>query len=278
MRSWKGIEILKNRIAFIIVLGIVIIMLFPIIWMVTTSFKNSVDSMSIPPKWFFQPTAENYESILKNQDFINAFKNSLLVAGISLAIVLIIGLPGAYALERFNFKRKKDLAFWILSTRMAPPIGVLLPFYLMFRRFNLTDTRISLILMHITINLALTIWVMRGFFREIPYELEESAQIDGCSTLGSFFKIILPLSINGIISTAILGFIFSWNDFIFASVLAGGSSRTLPVVVARFIGYYEIKWGELSAGGVVAIIPAIIFIGFVQKYLVRGLTFGALKE
>jgi multiple sugar transport system permease protein len=119
---------------------------------------------------------------------------------------------------------------------------------------------------------------MRGFFREIPYELEESAQIDGCSTLGSFFKIILPLSINGIISTAILGFIFSWNDFIFASVLAGGNSRTLPVVVARFIGYYEIKWGELSAGGVVAIIPAIIFIGFVQKYLVRGLTFGALKE
>jgi len=278
MRSWKGIEILKDRVAFIVILCIVIIMLFPIIWMITTSFKNSVDSMSIPPKWVFNPTIENYVSILKNRDFINAFKNSLIVAAVSLAVVLTIGLPSAYALERFNFKRKRDLAFWILSTRMAPPIGVLLPFYLMFRRFNLTDTRISLILMHITINLALTIWVMRGFFREIPYELEESAQIDGCSTLGAFFKIILPLSINGIISTAILGFIFSWNDFIFASVLAGGNSRTLPVVVARFIGYYEIKWGELSAGGVVAIIPAIIFIGFVQKYLVRGLTFGALKE
>ena len=278
MRSWKGIEILKDRVAFIVILCIVIIMLFPIIWMITTSFKNSVDSMSIPPKWVFNPTIENYVSILKNRDFINAFKNSLIVAAVSLAVVLTIGLPSAYALERFNFKRKRDLAFWILSTRMAPPIGVLLPFYLMFRRFNLTDTRISLILMHITINLALTIWVMRGFFREIPYELEESAQIDGCSTLGAFFKIILPLSINGIISTTILGFIFSWNDFIFASVLAGGNSRTLPVVVARFIGYYEIKWGELSAGGVVAIIPAIIFIGFVQKYLVRGLTFGALKE
>ncbi len=166
MRSWKGIEILKDRVAFIVILCIVIIMLFPIIWMITTSFKNSVDSMSIPPKWVFNPTIENYVSILKNRDFINAFKNSLIVAAVSLAVVLTVGLPSAYALERFNFKRKRDLAFWILSTRMAPPFGVLLPFYLMFRRFNLTDTRISLILMHITINLSLTIWFMRGFFRE----------------------------------------------------------------------------------------------------------------
>ncbi|NPV53948.1 MAG: carbohydrate ABC transporter permease [Firmicutes bacterium] len=271
-------EKLKDRLAFVATLIITVIMLFPILWMLGISLKTRIDALAMPPRWFFRPTLENYKLVFANSDFLHGFENSLIIAVCSLALVLAAGVPAAYALARFKFTRKKDIAFWILSTRMAPPVSVLIPFYLMFRSVGLTDTKFALVIMHVTINLALVIWVMRSFFQEIPRELEEAALIDGCTPLSAFTRIVLPLSANGIVATAILGFVFSWNELMFALVLAGGGAKTAPAFVCNYISYQEIIWGQLAASGVIVSVPVLIFIGMVQKYLVRGLALGALKQ
>lgn len=274
LRKQKGL----TALVIIILIFILVLFLFPVVWMFLMSIKTRVDALAMPPKWFFKPTLSNYISVISNRNFLHGFSNSLIVALFSLLIALGVGLPAAYSIARFNFKGKKDIAFWILSTRMAPPISALIPFYLLFRTIGLTDTRIALIIMHIIINLALVIWMMRSFIQEIPKDLEEAAVIDGCTHFQAFYKIILPLCINGIIATAILSFVFSWNDLLFGLILSGSNAKTAPVFIANYNTYEEVLWGQISASGVIVIIPVIIFIGFVQKYLIRGLTFGALKE
>jgi len=269
---------INNWVCFIILLILTLFMLFPIFWLLTTSLKNLVDALSMPPKWFFSPTFENYKNVLINADFTEGVYHSIIIGVVSLLISFLVGIPAAYSLARFNFKGKKDIAFWILSTRMLPPILVLIPFYIFFRTIGLTDNIWTLIIMHVTINLALVIWMLRGFFLDIPSELEEAALIDGCNVYSAFLKITLPLSSNGIIATAALCFLFSWNELMFAIVLGGSNSNTAPAMVYRFISYNEIKWGSLSASAILILIPVLIFIGFVQKYIVRGLTFGALKQ
>lgn len=271
---------IRQLINFSCIIGLIILLLFflfPIIWMFFMSIKTRVDALAMPPKFIFQPTLANYISVFTNQKFIHGFYNSLIVGIFSLIIVLLVGVPASYALARYTFKHKKDIAFWILSTRMAPPIAVLIPFYLLFRTLGLTDTRFSLIITHITINLALVIWMMRSFLQDVPSDLEEAALIDGCTPMQSFIKIILPLCANGIIATSILGFVFSWNDLLFGLVLSGANAKTAPVFVANYISYQEIMWGQLCASGIIVTIPVIIFIGFVQRYLIRGLTLGAIK-
>jgi len=274
LRKQKGL----TALVIIILLFLLILFLLPVIWMFLMSIKTRVDALAMPPKWIFHPTLSNYISVITNRNFLHGFSNSLVVAAFSLLIALGVGLPAAYAIARFNFKGKKDIAFWILSTRMAPPISALIPFYLLFRTLGLTDTRFALVITHITINLALVIWMMRSFIQEIPKDLEEAAVIDGCTHFQAFYRIILPLCVNGIIATAILSFVFSWNDLLFGLILSGSHAKTAPVFIANYNTYEEVLWGQISASGIIVIIPVIVFIGFVQKYLVRGLTFGALKE
>ncbi|GAI93764.1 unnamed protein product, partial [marine sediment metagenome] len=229
------------------------------------------------PKFIFIPTLANYQKAITDIKFLFPLANSLIVAITSVGLTMILSIPAGYALSRGKFRRKNDLAFVILNSRMAPLIGVLIPFYLLFQKLHLLDTKLVLIWMYTAMNTSLAVWMMRGFFQDLPRELEESALIDGCSRFNAFLKIALPLCLPGIVATALLCFIFSWNEFLFALTLTSFHARTAPVAITCFIRYEQIEWGPLSASAIIVLIPGVIITLFLQRYLIRGLTFGALK-
>jgi len=268
----------RNFVHFFLLLLFLIWTIFPIYWMMSMSLKEKTDILSIPPKWFFVPVLKNYVEVLQRGEFLRGFYNSTFIGLLTTLFSLIFGVPAAYILSRFKFPGRENIEFWVLSTRMMPPVVVLIPYFLFFRRINMMDTPWAVIIMHTVIGLPLVIWFMRGFFAEIPTALEEAALVDGCSFFGAFRKIILPTSITGIFSVGILAFLFSWNELLIALILTSYNSKTAPVAVYNFISFQEIAWGPLTAAGVIVLIPVIVFIMIVQKNLVRGLTFGAVKE
>lgn len=241
------------------------------------SLKTKVDALAMPPKWVFVPTFKNYLQVAR-LDFGRFYMNSIIISSTTTLLVLAISIPASYVLSRQKFRGRRDIDFWILSTRMAPPVGVLIPYFIIFTKLKLLDTRLSIILMHLSFNLPLAIWIMKGFFREIPKEFEEAAYVDGCNYWQAFFRIIIPTVAGGIVATSILTFIFSWNELMYALTLSGLKSRTATVSLYNFISYEEILWGPLCAAGMIVLIPVFIFVILVQKKLVRGLTFGALKQ
>jgi len=267
----------KHSIIYVLLGIILVFFLFPVFWVVATSLKTRVQAIAMPPVWFFKPMFRNYFKVLFQSAFPKYFLNSLIISLSAIFLSVLVGTPAAYALSRFEFRRKKDLLFWILSTRMAPPIAVILPFYIMFRATHMLDTHLSLIIVYLTFNLSLVIWLMRGFFNELPQELEEAALIDGASELGVFLKIALPLVSPGLVATTILGFLFSWNEFFFALILTRKVAQTVPVSIAGFIGFMGIRWEEMTAAAVISSLPTLVLAIIVHRYLVRGLTLGAVK-
>lgn len=271
---WKHGNIWK----YILLSIITIIVLFPLIWILLQSFKSYFDTIAVPPKVIFNPTFDNYRSVLKTPGFFNSFKDSLIIATGSVLVCLIIGTPFGYVLARYKFRGRDDIGFFILSTRMLPPIVIIIPLVRIFSFLKIIDTHGGVILSHILLNLALVVWMSRGFFDGIPKEIEEASWIDGSSYIGTFIKIVFPLAAPGIAATAILAFLFSWNDLLFSLTLASFNVRTLPVFMAsEFVGYLAVNWGGLSAAGVIVMIPTLVFIAIAQKSMVRGLTFGAIK-
>jgi multiple sugar transport system permease protein len=251
--------------------------LLPLVWALSLSLKTPTDIVNIPDKLFFTPTFENYFSVLREGEFVHQFSNSLIIGICSTILSLIIGVPAAYTLARFKFRASDNLQFWILSTRMAPPVAVLIPYFIVFQKLHMVDTYPAIIIMHLSVNLVLAIWLMRGFFADIPEEINEAALVDGCTYWGAFFRINLPLAIGGIAATTILSFMFSWNELMFALTLSGTTVKTAPVGVFNFIGFEEVAWGPLMAATIVLLIPIVVFVTLVQNALVRGLTFGAVK-
>ncbi len=252
--------------------------LFPIYWMLTMSLKRDVDAVASVPTFLFVPTFQNYVAVLTASPVLSFLVNSVIVAVGATAIGLAVGVPVAYVLARHQFRGRKDYDLWILSTRMTPPVAMLIPFFLMYSRLGLKDTHLGLMIVHVGLNLATIIWVMKGFFMEVPIEIEEAALLDGNSYWGAFLRIILPLSLPGVVAVAILAFLFSWNEFLFAVVLTDTRVRTAPVGLYTFIGYQEIRWAELCASAMILLIPVLLFVLFFQRQLVRGLTFGAVRE
>jgi multiple sugar transport system permease protein len=233
----------------------------------------------MPPSWFFVPTLENYLSIFTKGVFSSYFINSLIIALGSTFFSLCIGTLGAYGFSRFEFKGRRDFAFFILSARFAPPVLVLLPFYMVFLKLRLVNTYHGLILLYLSFQLPFVVWVMQGFFNEVPRELDEAALVDGCSHFRAFLSIVLPVSLPGIVATAIYSFILAWNEFLFALILTKNETKTLPVAITGFLStFMGTLWGEITAATTITIIPAIVFIFLVQKHLVRGLTFGVIKR
>jgi len=269
---------LKYLVAYVILAIAIIFFLFPIFWMFLMSIKKRVDMFSIPPVWIFAPTIRHYKTVLTNEMYIRFFMNSIGISICSMGISVFLGSLGGYSLARFKIPGGKDIAFWILTTRMAPPAAVVLPIYLIMSRFHLLDTRIALIMVYTAINLSFVVWLMRGFFLEIPEELEEAALIDGSSRVGAFFRIILPLSTPGLVASAIFCIVLSWNEFLFALTLTGTQARTLPVTIAGLRTPAETEWGQISAMATFILLPILIFAWSAQRYLVRGLTFGAVRE
>ncbi|HVF23427.1 MAG TPA: carbohydrate ABC transporter permease [Pyrinomonadaceae bacterium] len=255
--------------------------LAPVYWMLTISLKTEVDQFAIPPKWFsFTPTLQHYTDAFVTRSFGQYLLTSAIVAVVSTFFALVIGTLAAYALTRFRLPYNLDrkLSLWILSTRMFPAIVTAVPLFLMMRDLRLLNTKTSLIIVYTAFNLPFVVWMMRGFFAEVPRDLEEAALVDGDSRLGALVRVVLPLVSPGLAATAVFCLIVSWNEFLFALVLTQtDAAMTLPVGIAGRVTQYEIKWGVMSAAGVVAMMPILIFALAMQRYLVRGLSLGAVK-
>ena len=267
----------KKIILAIITVIVFVVILFPPIMMFLTSIKTELDALSFPLKWIFQPTIQNYAEVFRTSPLISYAINSLIVASLNTGVCLVIGSLAAYGLSRFTFRGAENLAFWILSVRMMPPVAAIIPIYIIMKNLHILDTVWCLIIIYLTFNLPFVIWMLKGFFDEVPRETEESALIDGCSEFAVFRKIALPLIAPGLAATAILAFIFSWNEFLFALILTGTRAVTLPVGILGYMKETGINWGYMTAGGVLALTPVILFTMLVQKHLVKGLTLGALK-
>jgi len=248
---------------------------FVFYWMVTLSLKPQVEATAFPPSFFrFTVTAQGYVEVFAKHAFLLYTWNSLVVAVGCTLLGLAVGLPAAYSVARW---RQRGLALAILVARIIPGISYLIPWYILFRTLRLVDTYPALILTHLVVGLPIIIWVMIGFFEDIPPDLEDAALIDGCSYFGAFWRVALPLVRPGIVATAILSFIFSWNNFLFSVILAGRNTRTLPIAVFNLIGYEEINWGPLAAAATLITLPVLLLALVVQRHIVAGLTFGAVK-
>ncbi len=248
--------------------------LFPLGWMLLSSLKTQVQNTAYPPVLVFTPTLGNYREVFQKNPFFTFTVNSMVVALGSTGLALLLGLPGAYAIARY---RRTGIALAILTARMAPGIGYLIPWFILFTKAKMIDTYSALILTHLIVALPLVLWVMIGFFEDVPGDLIEAARIDGCSNWSAFLRIAIPLAKPGIVATGILAFIFSWNNFLFSLIIAGFKTRTLPIAVYSFLSYEEINWGGLTAAATVITLPVLLLALFVQKHIVRGLTLGALK-
>jgi multiple sugar transport system permease protein len=225
----------------------------------------------------FSPTLDHYRALWTGA-FSKSFVNSAITSGASTLLSLLIGVPAAYALSRGGFRSSRRIALWILATRMAPPIAFTIPFFLAYRHAGLLDTHLGLVIVYLTFNLALVIWMMQPFFDGVPRELEEAAWIDGCGVWQAFRVVTLPLAAPGLAATAVICFILSWNDFFYALVLTRTNASTAPVAIVNFIQYTGWEWGRIAAAGTLVMLPVVVFSMLVRNYLVRGLMAGGTKE
>jgi multiple sugar transport system permease protein len=261
-------------------LGLALVLLvavFPFYWMVTTSLKDQAVALASPPVWLFDPTLTHYSEALIRQGVGASLMNSIIVAVATTALAIVLGTPAAYALARFEFKAKAELWFWFITNRMVSPIVLALPFFILARNLDLIDTHLVLILIYLTFNLPIVVWICADQFRGIPRELDEAARLDGAGRFNTFFRIALPLAAPGVAVSAIFSFIFSWNELLYALVLTRSDARTAPVAATSFMSGYELPWGEIMATGTLIVLPVIIFAMIVSRQLVRGLTMGAVK-
>ena len=272
----KGLQ-LADVLHFLALLLVILVCVFPFYWMVSSSFKQQSAILASTPQFIFQPTLENYVNAFTKFDILKSLQNSLFVALVTVFISLVLGTPAAYAIARFEFKGKRDIWFWFISNRMLSPIVVALPFFLIARNFRLLDTTWALILIYLTFNVPIVVWICADQFRNIPKELAEAATLEGYSSLAIFFKIALPLATPALAVSAIFSFIFSWNELLYALILTRNEAKTAPVVATSFMSGYELPWGQIMATGTMVALPVIIFSMIVSRQLVRGLTAGAIK-
>ena len=270
-KKWKKI------ILYIIAIFTVMIVDFPVVFMFITSFKPISQIMVPNLKFSFTPTLENYKMLVtENFPLFKYLLNSFIISLCSAVIAIALSLPASYGISRFK-EKKEGTDFWILSIRMAPPVVFALPMFLILKFFNIIDTRIGLILTYFTFTIPLAVWILKAFMMEIPKSLEEAAMLDGATRSYILLRIITPLMKPGIVSVFIIDFVFAWNEFFFALILTLDKATTLTVGTARFITGYSIYWGSIAGASMIAAIPMIILMFFVQKFLVRGLTMGAVK-
>ncbi|AOG09512.1 carbohydrate ABC transporter permease [Agrobacterium sp. RAC06] len=289
-----------------------VITLIPLLWIISTSFKSGPDSISYPPKVVFQPTLEGYVNLFTTQArpsaqdlaklpppttwydkitrdrgmiisgpsrFGQRFLNSVIIGFGSTFLSIFLGTLAAYAFSRFKVPLKDDLLFFILSTRMMPPIAVAIPIYLMFRQLGLSDTHLGMILLYTAVNLSLSVWLLKGFIDEIPREYEEAALIDGYTRFQAFYKVVLPQAATGIASTAIFCLIFAWNEYAFAVLLTSGNAQTAPPFIPTILSVGGgIDWPAVAAAATLFLLPVVVFTVLLRKHLLRGITFGAVRK
>ncbi|MHB1415492.1 MAG: carbohydrate ABC transporter permease [Chloroflexota bacterium] len=259
-----------------LVIAIVVVVLFPFLWLLQMSLKIEAEAFKMPPKLLFVPTLQNYRDLLDSK-FLRYFGNSAISSTSTTVLALLLGVPAAYALSRARFGNNAAVAMWILFTRMVPPIAFGIPFFMVYRNLGLIDTLYGLVLIYLTFNLSLVVWMMRSFFDGLPRSLEEAAYIDGAGRTEAFLRITLPLAGPGLATTAIFCFLMSWNDFFFSLILTRTNAMTAPVGIVNFMNYEGWEWGKITAASTLIALPILLISFLVRKYLVQGLTAGALK-
>jgi multiple sugar transport system permease protein len=300
-----------KRFAGAIVILYALVSTIPLLWIVLTGFKTPPDSISYPPKILFQPSLEGYvnlfttrtrqtpgfiatlppadswyEKLVRSRNMVIAgpskylprYINSLIIGFGSTFLAVLLGTLTAYGFSRFKVPLKDDLMFFILSTRMMPPIAVAIPIYLMYRELGLTDTKLGMILLYTAVNVSLAVWLLKGFIDEIPLEYEEAAMIDGYTRLQAFRKVVLPQAATGIAATAIFCLIFAWNEYAFAVLLTSGDAQTSPPFIPFIIGEGGQDWPAVAAGTTLFLVPIVLFTILLRKHLLRGITFGAVRK
>jgi len=278
----KEIEEIRRKRRFhiyLILIVAVVVANFPIVWLAITSFQPTPTIIDPKPHWIFDPTLEHYVNLLTRTgdfNFLRDLLNSVIVTVSTTIVAMLISYPAAYSISRYK-TGGDNFSFWVLSIRMLPPIVFLIPISILFALYHLTDTKLGLVLLYLTFNVPFATWIIKSFIDDIPVDLERAAYLDGYSRFAVMRKVIFPLTRPAVVSVAIICFIFSWNEFLYALVISFENATTLTAGAARFFTAYGIQWGNVAAATIVAIIPTII-VGFVgQRYLVRGLTMGAVK-
>lgn len=249
--------------------------LFPLVWMLIITFKK--DEEMYDTVFLFTPTLENYREVLLHSDYFKAFLDNIIVSSGAVLLSVVVGVPAAYALARFKFRAKEDIAFTILSFRFAPEILVILPLFMAYQYLGLLDTHLGLIWVYQLITMPLLIWVLRGYFEEISVEIEQAAQLDGYGPFEIFKDILLPLIKPGLVASALLAFIFAWNNFSFPLFLTGSAVETVTVSSLKYLASDTVHYGQMAVAAAIAALPEILMAIVIQKHLVRGLSFGAVK-
>lgn len=256
----------------------ILIWAFPVIWVIITSFKGRTDIFTLPPKIFFNPTFEHYiEAFLRTSDITHGTFNSIIIATVTTFLTLIVAIPAGYAFSRVTFRFRNQLSFFALISQMAPPIGLIIPYFFILSRTRMLDSYVGLIAIHMTLTVPFSIWLMITYFQDLPVSLEESAAIDGASPFTAFFRVVLPTAWGGVGVTAIFAFIESWNEFLYAVVLTGSRTKTVPVAIFSFLTTEESLWGPFTATGVTIMAPVILVALFAQRQMIKGMTLGATK-
>ena len=307
--NWQATQAIRASV----VMMLAALTLIPVIWMGMTAFKSRSDAVASPPKVIFEPTWEGFISLLYDRrqlndeqlaeykarddldwkdevmlergqaitgqsDYVKRLRNSVIIAGTSTILSVALGVLAAYAFSRFNVPGEGDLLFFILSTRMLPPVVVTIPIFLMYREIGLYDTFGGMILLYTAFNLSFSVWLLKGFIDEIPREYEEAALVDGYTRLQAFIQIVLPQAVTGIAATTVFSFIFAWNEYAFALMLTADTARTAPPSIPSVLGTGGIEWAAIAAGSLGFLIPVVLVTFALRKYLLRGVTFGAIRQ
>jgi len=265
--------VVLGTLAWLVALAI----FFPIFWMLLTSFKTEIDAFATPPQLFFTPTLENYILVNERSDYFHFAWNSVVVSFGSTIIGMLIAVPAAYSMAFFETKRTKSTLLWMLSTKMLPPVGVLVPIYLLFKDLGMLDTRVGLIIIYTLINLPIMVWMSYTYFKEIPKDILEAARMDGATLMQEIWSVLLPMSKGGLASTVLLSLILSWNEAFWSLNLTASAAAPLTSLIASYSSPEGLFWAKLSAVSTLACAPILIFGWISQKQLVRGLSFGAVK-
>lgn len=256
---------------------LVAVTMVPLLWLLSTSFKTRLDAFAMPPKFIFEPTFQNFEAVFSRGTFMDAYLNSFVIVIATTIFAVLFGITAGYTLARVNTRTSRLAGFWVLGIRMVPPVAFAMPFFLILQGFNLLNTYPAVVLVYLTITLPFTTWLLAGYFRTIPVELEEAALIDGTTRLGALIRIILPAARPAIATAAIFAFISSWNEFFYALILSGPSTQPASVAIQGFLSSAGVNFGELSAAAILVLLPVFVFALFAQRGLVRGLTQGGVK-
>ncbi len=268
----------ESALRTILVIAAIIFFMMPIFWLITTAFKFGREAFAIPPKWiFFDFTLKNFQEVLANSNTSRYLMNSIIVSAGATTLSLLLGVPAGYAIARSKSVLINSSSYFFLLLLMIPPIAMLIPFYLLMRDLHLLGGYAALIIIDTVFDAAFVVWMMRSYFKDVPQEMEEAALVDGASPVQAFLKIALPLSIPGIVASALYCIIFSWNDFLFALMLTSPKTKTIPLGILSSFSAVEISWGKMAVMSIFAIIPALIISLFLNRYFVQGLTMGASK-